>query len=118
MSGAEVELFTLIDNARTERGCAPLRRNSSLSDSAGAEASERAKSNSYSSGSSGASTGGKDMTAKTAFNRLMDSSSRTLLNCGLHELGVGQDDADYCNALLCIGSIGEATRYAWVVDFK
>ncbi|NEA31588.1 hypothetical protein G3I17_07910 [Streptomyces sp. SID13031] len=118
MSGEEVELFSLVDNQRVENGCAPLRRNSSLSGGAGAEADDRAESNSYSSGSSKASTGGKDMTAKTAFSRLMDNSSGTLLDCGLRELGVGRGDAKFCNALICLGSVGQATRYAWVVDFK
>jgi hypothetical protein len=68
-------------------------------------------------GSSGASTGGKDMTAKTAFDRLMSSNSSTVLDCGLDELGVGRGKAEYCTTqvLVCLNT---ATRYAWVVDFQ
>ncbi|WBQ04195.1 CAP domain-containing protein [Kribbella sp. CA-293567] len=118
MSGAEVELFTLVDNARTERGCAPLRRDSGLTGGARGEAADRARTGDLSSGgSSGASTGGRNMTAKTAFDRLMSSNSRTVLNCGLDQLGVGQARAEYCTTqvLVCLST---AWRYAWVVDFK
>ena len=118
MSGAEVELFTLVDNARADRGCAPLRRNSNLSGSAGAEAEERAESGDVSAtGSSMAAAGGDGVTAKAAFDKLKSTSSGTLFNCGLRELGVGQDQAKYCKTqlLVCLSS---GTRQAWVVDFK
>jgi uncharacterized protein YkwD len=118
MSGAEVELFRLVDNARTDRGCAPLRRNSDLSGSAGAEARERAESGNVSAtGSSMAATGGDGVTAKAAFDKLKSTSSGTLFNCGLRELGVGQDDADYCKTRLVL-CLSTGTREAWVVDFK
>jgi hypothetical protein len=114
----EQELFSLVDNKRVENGCAPLRRNSNLTGGARAEANDRARTGQLASGgSSGASTGGKDMTAKAAFDRLMSSNSRTVLDCGLDELGVGQGDAKYCTTqvLVCLNT---ATRYAWVVDFQ
>jgi hypothetical protein len=118
MSAEEAELFALVDNKRVESGCSPLRRNSNLTGGARAEAEDRARTGQMTSGgSSGASTGGKDMSAKAAFDRLMSSSSRTVLNCGLDELGVGQGDAKYCTTqvLVCLST---ATRYAWVVDFQ
>ncbi|MEV6413389.1 hypothetical protein [Kribbella sp. NPDC051718] len=118
MSAEEQELFALVDNQRVESGCSPLRRNSNLTGGARAEAEDRARTGQMASGgSSGASTGGKDMTAKAAFDRLMSSNSRTVLDCGLDELGVGQGDAKYCTTqvLVCLNT---ATRYAWVVDFQ
>ncbi|GAA3587750.1 hypothetical protein [Kribbella ginsengisoli] len=118
MSAEEFELFSLVDNKRVESGCSPLHRNSNLTGGARAEAEDRARTGQMASGgSSGASTGGKDMTAKAAFDRLMSSNSRTVLDCGLDELGVGQGDAKYCTTqvLVCLNT---ATRYAWVVDFQ
>jgi hypothetical protein len=118
MTAEEVELFSLVDNKRVANGCSPLHRNSNLTGGARAEAEDRARTGQVSSGgSSGASTGGKDMTAKAAFDRLMGSNSRTVLDCGLDELGVGQGDAKYCTTqvLVCLNT---ATRYAWVVDFQ
>jgi hypothetical protein len=118
MSGSEAELFSLVDNKRVENGCSPLRRNSNLTGGARAEAQDRARTGQMATGgSSGASTGGKDMTAKTAFDRLMSSSSKTVLNCGLDELGVGQGGAEYCTAQLLV-CLSTATRYAWVIDFQ
>jgi uncharacterized protein YkwD len=119
MSGAEVELFALVDNARTERGCAPLRRNSNLSGSAGEDAEERAESGDVSaSGSSMAATGGDGVTAKAAFDRLKSTSSGTLFNCGLRELGVGRATDERKEGLLCPVICSTKTRVAWVVDFK
>jgi hypothetical protein len=118
MTAEEVELFSLVDNKRVESGCSPLHRNSNLTGGARAEADDRARTGQMASaGSSGASTGGKDMTAKAAFDRLMSSNSRTVLDCGRDELGVGQGDAKYCTTqvLVCLNT---ATRNAWVVAFR
>ncbi|ADB30397.1 hypothetical protein Kfla_1294 [Kribbella flavida DSM 17836] len=120
MSPAELELFHLVDNARQERGCAPLRRNNDLSDGAGSEAEGRASSGDVAeTGSSKAAAGGDSMTAKTAFDRLKADSSRTLFNCGLDELGVGRGTATRETGALCglLGVCTTRTRVAWVVDF-
>ena len=118
MSPDEASLFSKIDSARQSEGCAPLRRNNSLSDNAEDEAGSRAADNDFSASGSKAAAGGKDMSAQTAFDRLMDQSSDTVLNCGLDELGVGRGTAKYCSAIVCIGGLGQATRVGWVVDFN
>jgi hypothetical protein len=120
MSGAEVELFTLVDNARAERGCGPLQRDSGLTGGARQDAQTRAKSGDVSDTSSSmAATGGDDVTAKAAFTKLKSESSSTLFNCGLQELGVGQGTSDRKVGLLCpLVACSTKTRVAWVVDFK
>lgn len=116
-SGAERELFSYIDSARQERGCAPLRNNSGLDHGASDEAQQRAESGQVSgTGSSKAAAGGKDMTAKSAFDKLKTESSGTIFNCGLKELGVGRGQDDYCT-LQIIGCLNYDTRVGWVVDF-
>ncbi|TDO36436.1 hypothetical protein EV643_120168 [Kribbella sp. VKM Ac-2527] len=121
MSPSELQLFTLIDDARVDKGCARLDRNSNLSGNAQSDADGRASNGNVSStGSSAASTGGDGMDdAQAAFDRLKTESSGTLFNCGLTELGVGQADSTRKEGL-CLGSLlcTEKTRYAWVVDFS
>jgi hypothetical protein len=115
MSPDELKLFSLIDNARTDKGCAPLQRNSSLSDIAQSDADQRAKSGEVSgSGSSMAAAGGDNWTAQTAFNRMMDQNSGTILNCGLHQLGVGRGSSPHCT-FLCLT---RPDRVDWVADFQ
>jgi uncharacterized protein YkwD len=119
MSGNEQQLFSLIDDARVQNGCAPLGRESDLTYDARDEAGDRAGSGDVSStGSSKASAGGEDMSAQAAFDRLKNESSGTLLNCGLHQLGVGRATGTYktCGLLGLICS--DHTRVAWVVDFQ
>ncbi|GAA1557737.1 hypothetical protein GCM10009789_08930 [Kribbella sancticallisti] len=119
MEAAEQELFTLVDNARVERGCQPLERDSNLTGGARSEAGDRAESGQLSgTTSSKAAAGGKGMTAKAAFDRLKSDSSGTLFNCGLDELGVGRAEADYCSSKLLGLCVGTSTRVAWVADFK
>ena len=120
MSPAELQLFTLIDNARVDKGCARLDRNSNLSGNAQSDADSRASNgNVASTGSSGASTGGDDMDdAQAAFNRLKTESSGTLFNCGLTELGVGVGDSTRRDCALIFLGCSDKTRYAWVVDFS
>jgi hypothetical protein len=118
MSPDELKLFSLIDNARTDRGCAPLRPNSNLSGGAQADADQRAKTGNVSgSGSSMAAAGGDNWSAQTAFNRMMDQNSGTILNCGLHELGVGRGSSNHCTLRVgfCLAS---ADRIGWVADFQ
>lgn len=114
MTAEELKLFTLIDNARTDKGCAPLGRNSNLSDSAQSEADKRAKSGSVTgSGSSMAVAVGDNWSAQTAFNRMMNKNSGTILNCGLDELGVGRGSSRHCSFLFIC-----TTRVGWVADFQ
>jgi uncharacterized protein YkwD len=115
--GAEQELFSLVNNARQDRGCAPLRNNTGLDHGASDEAEQRAESGQVSAtGSSKAAAGGKDMSAKSAFDKLKTESSSTIFNCGLKELGVGRGDYEYCTTqvILCLS---KANRVGWVVDF-
>ncbi|GAA1529879.1 hypothetical protein [Kribbella lupini] len=120
MSGAEVELFSLVDNARQDRGCAPLQRNSDLSNGAGSDAETRAENGDVSDGgNSFAATGGDGMSAKSAFDKLKSERAGTIFNCGLTELGVGRGDSTRKVGALCglLGVCTEKTRVAWVVDF-
>lgn len=121
MTGDEAALFSMIDDARTSRGCAPLGRDSNLSGTAQQEADSRASSGDVSSTeSSSAAAGGDNMSAQEAFNTLKSQSSGTIYNCGLNELGVGQATTQYRpGGLLCgLGLCAKRTRVAWVVDFK
>ncbi|WP_246485981.1 hypothetical protein [Kribbella qitaiheensis] len=116
MNGDEQQLFSLIDDARVQNGCAPLRRDSNLTGGARTEAGGRAKSNDMSStGASKASTGSEDMSAQAAFDRLKNESSGTLMNCGLHELGAGRGTTTYRT---CVLICSNHTRVAWVADFQ
>jgi hypothetical protein len=112
MSSEELKLFSLIDNARSDKGCAPLQPNSNLSGSAQSDADQRAKSNNFSAGGSSAAAGGNNMNAGDAFNQMMKQSSATLLNCGLNELGVGRGTYQSCFIFFC------STRVGWVADFQ
>jgi uncharacterized protein YkwD len=118
MSPEELELFTLIDKARTDKGCAPLQRNSNLTVGARTDAGSRAESGKVSgSGSSMAAAGGDNWSAQTAFNRMMKQNSSTILNCGLHELGVGRGSSNHCTLWL-IGCLSSADRVGWVAAFQ
>jgi hypothetical protein len=121
MTGDELQLFSLIDDARASNGCARLQRNTSLTGGARQEAGDRAASGDVSAtGASKAAAGGDNMSAQDAFNRLKSQSSGTIMNCGLHVLGVGQGAAQYKTGALCnlLGICTTKTRVAWVVDFK
>jgi hypothetical protein len=120
MSASEQELFTLVDNARTQHGCASLQRDSNLSHGAQSDAAQRAANGDLTgSDSSMAATGDKGMTtAKAAFDRLMSNNSGTVLNCGLDELGVGHRQAKYCSSSLLGLCLGTSNRDSWVVDFQ
>jgi hypothetical protein len=121
MSPDEMKLFSLIDNARTGKGCAPLRRNSNLSGSARTDADQRAQSGSVSgSESSMAAAGGDNWDAQTAFNRMMDQNSSVILNCGLTTLGVGRGTATHDVGSLCPLPFvcTTKTRVGWVAAFQ
>ncbi|TWD81878.1 hypothetical protein FB561_3002 [Kribbella amoyensis] len=120
MNGAEEELFTLIDNERQSRGCAPLDRDTSLTHGARDDAESRAASGSVNStGSSSASTGGDSMSAKSAFSKLKSENSVVLFKCSFDELGVGRGDDERKEGLCPIPLLCTTkTRVAWVVDFS
>jgi hypothetical protein len=118
MTADELQLFALIDNARTDKGCAPLQRDSGLTAGARGDARSRAESGSVSaSGSSMSAAGGDDWTAKRAFGQMMAQSRSTVLNCGLKTLGVGFGTYQHCKVDLgfCLKT---ADRNSWVADFK
>ncbi|MFI5713611.1 hypothetical protein [Kribbella sp. NPDC051620] len=119
MKPEEQELFSLVDNERVERGCAPLRPNSNLTGGARTDAETRADNGDVSdSSSSMVAAGGDGVTAKAAFDKLKSQSSSIVFNCGLRELGVGQGTADHKVGALCPLVCSTRTRVAWVVDFK
>jgi uncharacterized protein YkwD len=119
MRPEEQELFSLVDNERVDRGCAPLRPNSNLTGGARTDAETRADNGQVSdSSSSMAAAGGDGVTAKAAFDKLKSQSSNILFNCGLRELGVGQGSADRRVGTLCPLVCSTKTRVAWVVDFQ
>lgn len=119
MSGSEAELFSLVDNERVERGCAPLQRDSGLTGGARQDAEKRAANGDVSDESSSmAAAGGDGVSAKAAFDKLKSESSATLFNCGLRELGVGHGDAEYCKSKLLGICLSTAERDSWVADFK
>jgi hypothetical protein len=121
MDEDEEQLFRLIDEARRERGCAPLGRDSDLSRSARSDAKDRAKENNLSGGgSSMAAAGGDGWSAQSAFDQMKDRNSGTIFDCSLHELGVGRGTRPRCSIFgfggTCIGTKTE--RVAWVADFQ
>lgn len=119
MQAEEEELFTLVDNARVDRGCAPLQRDSNLTRGARQDAGTRADNGDVSDGdSSMAATGGDGVSAKAAFDKLKSERSSTVFNCSLSELGVGRDTAQHDVGLLCPVVCSTKTRVAWVADFK
>jgi uncharacterized protein YkwD len=114
MSPEEMKLFSLIDTARTDKGCAPLQRNSNLSAGARSDAQSRAENGNVSDGGpSMAAAGGDNWDAQTAFNRMMNQNSSVILNCGLTTLGVGRGSSPHCT-FLCLT---RPDRVGWVADF-
>ena len=121
MTSAELDLFNRIDNARTSNGCAPLKRETDLTQSARGSAGEHATSGKRlnSSTSTSASAGGDNWSAQTAFDKMMSDYQSTILNCGLTTLGVGGRQATYTPKGLCLPVIcGPRTRNAWVAQFS
>lgn len=116
MTGDELQLFNLIDNARVDNGCARLKQDPNLTGSARAEAGDRASSGSNL--NSGTGAGGDNMTAQQAFDRMMNNSRSTILNCGLTTLGVGAQGSPHDSGVLCPLLCSKKTRVAWVADFS
>ena len=91
MSARELELFNLIDNARVDRGCARLKRDSDLTGNARSHAENQAGSGTNNTG------GGTDAIAEAnspnaAFDALQQSYSGVLFDCGRDTLGIGFAD--------------------------
>jgi hypothetical protein len=117
MNSTELQLFNMIDSARTSNGCAPLQRDSDLTASARSDAASRSKSAGRvnDTGSSMSAAGGDDWSATQAYNQIMTQSKNTVLNCGLTTLAVGFGSYEHCR-LACI--FGTADRNSWVADFQ
>ncbi|TCC64793.1 CAP domain-containing protein [Kribbella pittospori] len=118
MTSDELALFTMIDNARQDKGCAPLKRDSNITSGARDTAESNAESGSVN-GSNGSMSeaGGDRWSAQDAYNQMMSQSSKTILNCGHKTLGVGYGSSSHCTSLLC-PLTGKTPRNAWVADFS
>ena len=121
MTADELQLFNMLDSARTSNGCAPLEQDPNLTDRARSDATSRTKSDSKlnASGASMTAAGGDEWTAQDAYNQMMAQSKSTVLNCNLTTLGVGKAVKPYCDSIglfgICIGST--VNRVSWVADF-
>jgi hypothetical protein len=110
----ELELFNLIDNARVDRGCARLKRDSDLTGNARSYAENQAGSGSNTTG------GGTDAIAEAnspnaAFDALQQSYSGVLFDCGRDTLGIGFADVKpgVCDVVpVC------THERRWVADFS
>ncbi|NIK62342.1 hypothetical protein [Kribbella shirazensis] len=119
MAPNEKQLFDLIDNARVSNGCAPLKQDPALTNSARGTAGSRAKTGSGMDDSSGSQVGagGDRMSAQQAYDRLMSSSRSTILNCGRTTLGVGFGTEERCT-LQIITCLRYTDRNVWVANFS
>ena len=115
MDADEKQLFDMIDNARVNNGCARLKQDPALTNSAEGTAGSRAKTGSGMNDSSGSQVGagGDKMNAQQAYDDLMADSKGTVLNCGLTTLGVGFGTAPRCTLLLFC-----TDRNVWVANFS
>ena len=117
MQPNEKQLFDMIDNARADNGCAPLKQDPGLTNSARGTAGSRAKTGSGMNDTSApqVGAGGDNMTAQQAYNKLMSSDSRsTVLDCGKTTLGVGFGTAKHCTLII----IACTDRNVWVANFS
>jgi hypothetical protein len=118
----ELQLFNSINSARKSNGCAPLKRDSSMTSSARTEAENRAYSNTANDGDSGsqANVGGDSLSASKAYDRMMSENKATVLNCGFTTMAVGRGTKDYKTGALCglLGVCENKTRVAWVATFR
>ncbi|WUJ75131.1 hypothetical protein OG809_18070 [Kribbella soli] len=118
MTSDELQLFNMIDNARVDQGCAPLKQDPNLTGGARGDAGSRAKSGSVNAtGSSMSAAGGDKWTAQKAYNQMMSQSRSTVMNCGLTTLGVGFGTAQRCT-LQVIACLNWTDRNSWVADFS
>jgi len=119
MAPNEKQLFDMIDNARADNGCAPLKQDPSLTTSARGTAGSRSKTGSGMNDSSGSQVGagGDKMSAQQAYDDLMADSKGTVLNCSLDTLGVGFGTSERCTLWL-LGCIASTDRNVWVANFS
>lgn len=120
MTSAELDLFNRINSARTSNGCAPLKRDTDLTESARSSAGQHATSGNglNSSSSTSASAGGDNWSSEKAFDKMMSDYRSTILNCGLTTLGVGAREATYSPGLCIPIFCAHKTRSAWVAQFS
>ncbi|MFK4088614.1 hypothetical protein ACI2LF_31160 [Kribbella sp. NPDC020789] len=118
MKETELQLFSKINSARVDNGCAPLKRDTSLTRSARAEAEDRAANDTVNKGStsSKATAGGDDWSASKAYDRMMSKNRDVVLDCSLTTLGVGRGEHDYPDCFLFVCSTH--TRVGWVATFR
>lgn len=119
MRPIELELFSTLNAARQDKGCAPLKRSTAVTSGARADAQERAANGDVDEGSTSyAAAGGEGVDkAKEAADRLLRDYSSIVLDCDLTTLGVGKADAPFCKLEL-LACLNWGTRHSWVADFK
>jgi hypothetical protein len=114
MDPLERELFDLIGGARAENGCAPLRPDSNLTESARSHAQVQAESGDTETGSGTDAISGES-DAREAYKDLMKHYSSVLLDCSMDRLGIGRRSHEYCGDILC-PLTGKDERTRWVAD--
>ncbi|MFF1818366.1 hypothetical protein ACFVWG_13785 [Kribbella sp. NPDC058245] len=122
MNGDELQLFNSINQARKNKGCAELKRDSSMTSSARVDAQNRADSNTANDGDTGskATVGGDSMSAAKAYDQMLSENKATVLNCGFTTMAVGRGTKGYKTGPLCglLGVCENKTRVAWVAIFR
>ena len=116
MSADEQRVFTMIDDARVEHGCARLGRDSALTQSARRHSQAEAERGGSSTGDGSEAIAAAD-SPNDAYRKMMGLYARTLLNCDRTDLGIGYGSAT--GSLLCtpLGCVGEKTERRWSADF-
>jgi uncharacterized protein YkwD len=119
MEKDELQLFNSINSARKSNGCAPLKRDSSLTRSSRSEAYDRAAKDTVNKGNTGskATAGGDDWSASKAYDAMMSNNRDTMLDCSLTTMGVGRGDADYKTCTLVL-FCSTHNRVGWVATFR
>lgn len=114
MTARELELFTMINNARVDKGCDKLRRDSDLTGSARSHAQSQADKDTtkLGSGTDAIAGGNGNESTRTAYNTMMDSYGSVLLDCSRDRLGIGYGYYEKC---LLWPICRETSR--WVADF-
>ena len=112
MSDRELGLFTMIDDARVDHGCAQLGRDTALTRSAQAQAAEEAANQSTRIGN-GTDAIAEATNARDAYNQMVDTYSGALLDCGWTDLGIGYRQAQVRGSC----DHGSCVERRWVADF-
>jgi hypothetical protein len=110
-------LFTMIDNARVDNGCARLGRETALTKSARSHAGREAGQNSTQT-DDGTEAIADANSPQAAYNRMMNRYSGALLDCGRTGLGIGYAQAEIDGTCIWpLPCIGSSTERRWVADF-